>query len=205
MKTKNMFRAVIISVVSIALILSLPIAGCKAGSAETIVEGSKEVAEDVTGEVSEKVAEETKEETFEGVTIYYITWADYTQEMLDLFKEQTGITLNYQQFGGDEYNEAVRTRVAGGGDLDVMAIRSEMRKEFFNDDLMVDLTGEPVLEMVKDYSTGTSSDGKVYGLPIGGFVEAVWYNKDIFKENNLSVPENWEEFNDVCKGLKKQV
>ena len=186
---KKILLWLLVLTMCVSMLATFSLAGCK-----------KEAAPAAEEEVA---AEEAEEVSLEGVTIYYISWADYTPEMLDLFKEQTGIILNYQQFGGGEYNEAVRTRVAGGGDLDVVAIRAEMRKEFFNDDMMVDLTGQPVLERVKDLSAGTSPDGKIYGIPIGGFVEAVWYNKDIFAKNNLSVPKNWEEFNDVCEKLKE--
>jgi len=139
----------------------------------------------------------------EPVTISYITWDDYTPEMLDLFKKQTGITLNYENVEDTVYSDTLKTKIAGGADLDVFAVEAAMRGNVFNDDTMLDLTGQPVLERIRDLTSTTSADGKIYGIPIGGFVEGVWYNKDIFATNNLSVPKNWVEFNDVCKKLKE--
>jgi len=45
-------------------------------------------------------------------------------------------------------------------------------------------------------------DGKIYGIPLIMDGKAFYYNKDIFKELNLEVPENWEEFMAVLKALK---
>jgi len=46
-------------------------------------------------------------------------------------------------------------------------------------------------------------DGKVYGLPMAGYVEGVYYNKAIFRKLSLNVPGTWEEFLGVCEQLKK--
>ena len=46
-------------------------------------------------------------------------------------------------------------------------------------------------------------DSKVYGIPIIMDGKAFYYNKDIFKELNLSVPENWDQFMQVLQTLSK--
>ncbi|RKN85921.1 extracellular solute-binding protein [Paenibacillus ginsengarvi] len=46
-------------------------------------------------------------------------------------------------------------------------------------------------------------DGKVYGLPMAGFVEGVYYNKRIFAKLGVQVPLTWEEFIDVSEKAKK--
>ncbi|MFX3632588.1 MAG: extracellular solute-binding protein [Candidatus Pristimantibacillus sp.] len=45
-------------------------------------------------------------------------------------------------------------------------------------------------------------DGKVYGLPFGGYSEAIFYNKKIFTELNLTVPTTWEQLLDVSAKIK---
>ncbi|MVO99597.1 ABC transporter substrate-binding protein [Paenibacillus lutrae] len=45
-------------------------------------------------------------------------------------------------------------------------------------------------------------DGKVYGLPTAGYVQGVFYNKKIFKDNGVEVPKTYAEFLKVAETLK---
>ncbi len=45
-------------------------------------------------------------------------------------------------------------------------------------------------------------NNKIYGIPIIMDGKTFYYNQDIFKELNLSVPTNWDEFMQVLKVLK---
>ncbi len=36
-------------------------------------------------------------------------------------------------------------------------------------------------------------NGRIYGIPINFNSVVIWYNKEIFKNNNLGIPENWDE------------
>lgn len=44
-------------------------------------------------------------------------------------------------------------------------------------------------------------DGKTYGIPFNKSVEVLWYNKTLFKELNLKVPTNWDEFAEVSQKI----
>lgn len=46
-------------------------------------------------------------------------------------------------------------------------------------------------------------EGHVYSLSRGGMILCTYYNKEIFEEQELSIPENWTEFLEVCEKLKK--
>ncbi len=46
-------------------------------------------------------------------------------------------------------------------------------------------------------------DGRVYGLPLEGFCEAIYYNKDLFRKAGVSVPRTTDELLAVCAALKK--
>lgn len=46
-------------------------------------------------------------------------------------------------------------------------------------------------------------DGKIYGIPIVMDGKAFYYNKEIFSELNLEVPETWEEFMTVLDTISK--
>lgn len=55
---------------------------------------------------------------------------------------------------------------------------------------------ESALEMTKQ------DDGKYYALPYSRNYMGVYYNQEIFEENNLEVPETWDEFMEVCETLQ---
>lgn len=46
-------------------------------------------------------------------------------------------------------------------------------------------------------------NGKVYGLPIGGYQEGYFYNKDYFKAHNLKVPTTLAELEKIADAVKK--
>jgi raffinose/stachyose/melibiose transport system substrate-binding protein len=48
------------------------------------------------------------------------------------------------------------------------------------------------------------SDGTMFAVPFAAVSHAVYYNKDIFKKEGLSIPENWEAFLSLCDTLEKK-
>lgn len=49
------------------------------------------------------------------------------------------------------------------------------------------------------------TDGNIYALASGAdtyFTPRIFYHKDIFEENGIEIPENWDEFIEVCEKLK---
>lgn len=54
------------------------------------------------------------------------------------------------------------------------------------------------------YKEGSQfSDGKMYMLPLAKSTEVLYYNKDFFDANNLTVPTTWDEMENVCKKIKE--
>jgi raffinose/stachyose/melibiose transport system substrate-binding protein len=46
-------------------------------------------------------------------------------------------------------------------------------------------------------------NGKVYGLPIGGYQEGYFYNKEYFKAKNLKIPQTLEDLEKLADFIKK--
>ncbi|EMT51933.1 extracellular solute-binding protein [Brevibacillus borstelensis AK1] len=70
---------------------------------------------------------------------------------------------------------------------------------------LLDLTDFLVESGLKDKFVNLEEftvDGRVYGLPIGGYAEGFFYNKKLFAELGLSVPKTWDEFIAVNEKLK---
>lgn len=71
--------------------------------------------------------------------------------------------------------------------------------------LMLDLT--PILDElgIKDKFTTLdpfTHDGKIYGLPIGGSIEGIFYNKDYFAQKGLNVPKTLAELEQIAEAIK---
>ncbi|NWL87437.1 ABC transporter substrate-binding protein [Paenibacillus sp. 79R4] len=47
-----------------------------------------------------------------------------------------------------------------------------------------------------------STDGKVYGLPIGGSIEGIFYNKEYFEQKGLTVPTTIAELEAIAEKIK---
>lgn len=70
---------------------------------------------------------------------------------------------------------------------------------------MLDLT--PILEELDledkfESLAEFTIDGKVYGIPYGGYAEGIFYNKRLFRELNLAIPETWEELLAAAERIK---
>lgn len=50
--------------------------------------------------------------------------------------------------------------------------------------------------------TFEGNQGGLHALPIGMNLEGFWYNKQIFEENNLEVPQTWDDMLAACETLK---
>jgi ABC-type glycerol-3-phosphate transport system substrate-binding protein len=53
-------------------------------------------------------------------------------------------------------------------------------------------------EYSQDMRAAFTFNDKAHGFPISVEYWPVWYNKEVFADLNLTVPETWEEFTNVC-------
>ena len=71
-------------------------------------------------------------------------------------------------------------------------------------DQIIGLTEAERADFVETYyNEGTVyGDGKMYTMPLSKSTEILFYDKDFFAANNLTVPTTWEELWDVCEKIK---
>lgn len=71
-------------------------------------------------------------------------------------------------------------------------------------DVAVDLSGEEWVNNLETWAVNANTyDGKLIGFSTWGVdYEGVLYNKTYFEENNLEVPETWDEFMALCDQIK---
>jgi raffinose/stachyose/melibiose transport system substrate-binding protein len=120
-------------------------------------------------------------------------------------KSHEGITVNFKPFKATEYNKILATGLAGSDGPDVPQVRSygQLQTTVASGSLVpldgkVDLSGwdETVLASAKG-----KEDGKVYSVPFARQATVMFYNKDLFEKNGLSVPTTWDEFMAANKKL----
>lgn len=61
--------------------------------------------------------------------------------------------------------------------------------------------GKNIDDSILNGTGNTSSDGKVYGLPLKGFAETLFVNKKIFEDNGVALPDSWDNLIAACKAL----
>lgn len=108
------------------------------------------------------------------------------------------------------YKEKIKTVVGSDEAPDIFySWAGEFSERFIREDLILDLT--PYLEKDKEWADSlidsqmvnyTTSDGMVYGIPFRLDGKVFAYNADIFKELNLEVPTNWDEFLKVLQAIQ---
>ncbi|MCF7946923.1 MAG: extracellular solute-binding protein [Spirochaetia bacterium] len=142
----------------------------------------------------------------EVVEIDFISWAPYTDEFFDLFYQQyPNIKVNYQQVPAGNYSQIITTRLATN-DIDIAGIRAENYKDFVESGYLLDLSDYKWMDNYFDWALQdvTESNGAIYSMPMGIFAEAVWYNKSLFEELEITVPKTLTEWYEVCEVLLEE-
>jgi raffinose/stachyose/melibiose transport system substrate-binding protein len=99
-----------------------------------------------------------------------------------------------------EADTAIRTRLVRGDVPDVMTLNAnaafgELARAgvFYNwaDDPLVDTVSPAILDIIN--ALGTGGQGEVNGLPFANNADGVIYNKQLFQQHGVAVPQTWDE------------
>ncbi|MBT9827732.1 extracellular solute-binding protein [Enterocloster bolteae] len=123
--------------------------------------------------------------------------------------ESTNITVysdsaNYYAEDGLSYRELLLKRLASGNADDLYMIHAEDVLEFDEKGYIYDMSAlEFTGNLSHDALTQSTYNGKVFSIPLSytgfGFI----WNVDMLKQYGLKLPENLEEFLNVCETLKE--
>ena len=123
---------------------------------------------------------------------------DFWQMVADRYHEQNPdvtIELIYQPSSNVDVREYAKTLLSTGQFPDIMVMTTA--SDFVSADALLPFD-ESDVEMVKsDYIS--KIDGEIYVIPYKIQTGGVFYNKDMFNEYGVKVPETWEEFVEVCE------
>ncbi len=103
----------------------------------------------------------------------------------------------------NEYDSVLKTKLNSGDVPDIFMTQGYMANRTYKD-IVVDLTGEPFLDQIKDSALKVARlDGKIYGVPVSiqsyGFI----YNKKVFADAGIdTLPATYTELEKTAKRLQ---
>ncbi len=120
-----------------------------------------------------------------------------------------GVEVKIDFYENEQYKTKLTTLMASNAVPDVFFTwELSYLQPFVEGGKVADITSylEEDQEWKNSFADGTlellSFDGKNYGIPTQKSLCVMFYNKQIFQENNLQVPTTYEEFQEVCQTLK---
>lgn len=202
---KNNMRKVLLCALSLSMTTGM-LAGC--GNSETADSSADNTAESSAGSEAESSAgEEAAAESGKTITVAASqNWiVDVDRELAAKFEEETGIRVDFQLSPDDQYQTIIKSKLNTGEGPDIfMSYSGTKLKDFNPEQNMVDLSNEPWVDSLQQWAIDTSSyNGKLYAQNTAGVddTNGVLYKKSVFEENNIKVPENYEEFKTACDQL----
>ncbi|MDO4273922.1 MAG: extracellular solute-binding protein [Eubacteriales bacterium] len=133
---------------------------------------------------------------------------DTLQKLVDAYNEsQDKVKVNLTQPA--DAGTVLKTRMTKNDLPDMVSMGGDFNyAELQSAGVFVDLSGESMLENINEsymnmlYQLNKDQEEKPYGIPYATNSSGIIYNKDIFEENNITVPETFTELMDVCETLK---
>lgn len=205
-----MKKRILVFILAIVL-AAVPLSACQPASPATPAPAQNEAPAE--NKPAEAAPAPVKEEAPAGapVELTLSSWRpDDTAAMnklLDEYKKVApNVTIKYQPINPPDYNATLRLQLDSGTGPDLTYARSYATgQELFAAGHFFDCTSIPGL---MDNFTPTNLEpwqmpdsGKMFAVPFAAVSHGVYYNKDIFKANGLSVPNTWDEFMNVCQTL----
>ncbi|HEX6336990.1 MAG TPA: extracellular solute-binding protein [Jiangellaceae bacterium] len=183
---------------------ALAVAACAPPSSDGDTAGDTEGDTEATP-VAEDEPEISGEVTFVHDKAF---WEDFFGEVLALGEDQLGVTLSQVAYADTtSYQQVVQSSLPSSESPDVMTWWSGYRLE----DLVTaghltelsDFWDEQVAagNLSGDLAAAFTSGDGIYAAPLHISYWPVFYNKRVFDEHGLEVPETWEELEQVADSL----
>ena len=206
-----MKRKVVSMLLSAVMMLSL-LTGCGsstgATTSEPAAEPAKAAAESTaTAETTAEASTESADISGELNIIHYLTETAKLAALDGLVEgckeEYPNITVNVEAMAMDNYSDVIKLRFSTDEAPDVIFGQPKSYTDLIDNGLIKDLSGEDFISRLSESSRNcvTYNDG-VYGVALDQMANVVFYNKDIFDEQGLSVPTTYSEFIETCEALK---
>ncbi len=117
---------------------------------------------------------------------------------LPAFTERTGIRVTYTEVPFPAMREKLTAEMVGNSDdFDLMTVMDAWVPSLLNmlEPITLRLAAKEIAtdRYPRPFMNAGIVDGQVYGLPIRGSVQVLYYRKDLFEKHGLRVPSTWDE------------
>lgn len=135
----------------------------------------------------------------------------YKQSLADFMEQNSNVDIVDESMTsvGEEYRTKIRTDYASGNEPDIVFFYTaadakpliDTGKVMSYDEIWKDYpnVGKDITPGVKDAMK--EADGKIYALPVTGFYEGLFVNKEMFEKNGLALPTDWASLEEAVKTL----
>lgn len=211
MKKKHLTRVLALGLTALML------TGCGAAPSEQSLS-----AEDSGGSAQENSQEETQKDAGENsqeaesnekveITFFHHFAEEGMQNWIEdrntaFMDKYPNIIVNQEIISADAYSQTIQTKIASNDAPMIMVANTgkSFLVKFSEAGHLADLTGLEGLENINEKILPDGQvDGKQYGVTIDQNAFGVFYNKDMFAEYDLEVPETLSEMDAVCAKLEE--
>ena len=141
---------------------------------------------------------------------FYGADAEYNQNIVAGFEaENPDVKVEIVPIDYGNAAQIIKTGIASGDPVDVSFFWGTNMVTFTDNGMALDLTSyltandnEWKNTFVPAFIDGGLKDGKYYAISYQPVIETIFYNADLFADNNIKVPETWAEYMDACEQFK---
>lgn len=183
-----------------AMILTVGAAGCTPKAPEATVPAAPTEAAAPAKEVKlqfmHTMVEQERQEIIAGI-------------IKDFEAENPGVKVEQMPTDEDSYETKI-TALGGSGQLPAIMEMSQDQAKLNAKNDFIDFSA--VKEVIDSRGEGAFFDGVLNviktedganftGVPVGGWVQGIWYNKAVFQEKGLAAPDTWENITAAAKAF----
>lgn len=207
---KKLFSALL----SVTMTASL-LAGCGSSTNNTTSSSDTNVKEESDTKSEDAKADDTKSDATKETTLTLWSIATesdsfhhaYIQAIADYETANPGIKIKMETFENQSYKTKLKSAVAANELPDIFYTwGAGFSKSFVDSGKVLPLdeyyTDEYKSQLPKAALTNATYDDKLYGTTYTTPVSVLFYNNKMFQENNIKVPETFDELIETCKAFK---
>ncbi|GAB6900561.1 extracellular solute-binding protein [Kineosporia succinea] len=129
----------------------------------------------------------------------------FWQDFAKTYEEKTGTELEVQVVSWDDIDQQSSTMIQNGNPPDILNLNAYA--SYAKDGLLYSadevLSPDVKSDLLPNFVTSGTYDGKLYGMPDLSSARALFYNKDLFEKAGIDAPPTtWDEFAADAKKIK---